>query len=342
MRILRCTFALYFRALRDTPLTVSPIISPVSRPSFRLPRLIVPRSHVTRLIVFNPSGGAAVWQPRLYAALRVLKSLPGTHVVVATERADMAGPVRRALASSEFLQIVACGGDGTVAACATALEGRDIPIAIIPTGTTNVLAYELGLPTNAVDAARLLGGQMRRVQYRLWKVNERSMLLQLGVGFDGQLIARTPRAVKRALGFAGVVASALRQGVTFDFPEVRVTGVLENGADHTSVATSVLVANAQRWAGPQLTVPGADPSDDVIDVLLLTYRNFGQLARFWLAILFPGAPHLRLAYVKHVRMRTLRINAVARPVQAHIDGEADMMTPLSIEPAGQVTLLGRP
>lgn len=251
----------------------------------------------------------------------------------------MVGPVRRALVGADVLQVVACGGDGTVAACATALEGRDIPIAIIPTGTTNVLAYELGLPTNAVEAARMLARPMRRVPFRLWDVNGRPMLLQLGVGFDGQLIARTPRAVKRALGFAGVIASALRQGVTFGYPEVRVTGVLENGANHSSIATSVLVANAQRWAGPQLTVPGADPSDDLIDVLLLTYRNFGQLARFWLAILFPGAPHLRLPYVRHVRMRRLRIEALGAPVDAHIDGEPGLTTPLSVEPGGQVSLL---
>lgn len=298
------------------------------------------RWDVNRLIVYNPSGGAAIWRPRLYAALRVLRSLPGTHVVVQTERENMVAPVRRALATSDFEQIVACGGDGTVAACAIALDGRDVPIAIVPTGTTNVLAYELGLPTNPVAAAKLPGSKMRRVPFRLWNVNGRPMLLQLGVGFDGQLIARTPRAVKRALGFAGVVVSAVRHGVAFDFPEMRVTGLLENGAEHASIATSVLVANAQRWAGRQLTVPGADPSDDLADVLLLTYRSFSQLARFWLAILFPGAPHLRLPYVRHVRMRRLRIESIGRPVEAHIDGEPDLTTPLHVSPGGLVFLLG--
>lgn len=293
-----------------------------------------------RLIVYNPSGGAVFRQPRLHGALRVLRSLPGEHVIVRTEKTDMSGPVRRAIAKEPgIMQIVACGGDGTVAACAAALEGQDIPIAVIPTGTTNVLAYELGLPTRPVAAAALLGGEMRRLPFRMWNVNGSPMLLQLGVGFDGQLMARTPRSLKRALGFAGVIGSAVRNGVTFDYPEMRVTGVLENGADHSSVATSVLVANAKRWAGPQLTVPGADPSDDVIDVLLLTYRNFGELARFWLAILFPGAPHLRLPYVKHVRMRALRIESIGRPVEAHIDGEPDLITPLEVEPGERVSLL---
>jgi diacylglycerol kinase family enzyme len=101
-----------------------------------------------------------------------------------------------------------------------------------------------------------------------------------------------------------------------------------------------MVANCQRWAGPQITVPGADPSDDLVDVLLLNYRNYFQLARFWFAILFPGAPHLKLPYVRHVRMRRLTVKARGRPVEAHIDGEPDVTTPLIVEPLGRVTLLG--
>ena len=296
-----------------------------------------------RLIVYNPSGGAAIWGSRLRAALRVLQSLPGAHALVETEARDMVGPVRRALASHPATtQIVACGGDGTVAACAAALDGQegDVPIAIIPTGTTNVLAFELGLPSNAVRAARLVGGEMRRIPFRTWSVNGQPMLLQLGVGFDGLLMWRTPRRVKRALGFLGVVFSALRQGVTFDYPQMRVTGELEDGTTRSVVVTSAMVANAKRWAGPQLLIPTADPGDDLLNVLLLQYRNFPELASFWLAILFPGAPHLRLSFVEHVPMRRLRIEALGRPVEAHLDGEPSVMTPIEVEARGRVTLLG--
>lgn len=296
-----------------------------------------------RLIVYNPSGGAAIWGARLRAALQVLQSLPGPHLLVVTEATDMIGPVRRALAQHpETTQIVACGGDGTVAACAAAVDDRDIPVAVIPTGTTNVLAYELGLPSHPTRAARLLAGETRKVPFRTWSVNGRMMLLQLGVGFDGLLIWRTPRAVKRALGFVGVVVSALRQGVTFDYPRLRVTGELEDGSTRSVVVTSAMVANAKRWAGAQLLVPTADPSDDIADVLLLQYHNFPELAAFWFAILFPGAPHLKLRFVEHVRMRRLRIEALGRPVEAHIDGEPDLMTPLEVEPLGRVHLLAPP
>ena len=180
-----------------------------------------------------------------------LQSLPGPHLLVATEATDMIGPVRRALAlHPDVTQIVACGGDGTVAACAAALDGRGVPIAIVPTGTTNVLAYELGLPSHAVQAARLVASPMRPVTFRTWSVNGRPMLLQLGIGFDGQLIWKTPRRVKRMLGFVGVMLSALHTGVTFDFPMMRVSGLLEDDTELSATATSVMVANARRWAGP--------------------------------------------------------------------------------------------
>jgi undecaprenyl-diphosphatase len=261
--------------------------------------------------------------------------------LVATEASDMAGSVGRALvAHPDSTQIVACGGDGTIAACAAAVGDAAIPIGIVPTGTTNVLAFELGLPSNPVRAARQLGGEMRRVSFRTWSVNGQPMLLQLGVGFDGLLMWRTPRRLKRVLGFVGVVVSAFSHGARFDYPEMRVTGELENGATRSVVVTSTMVANAKRWAGPQLTIPSADPTDDLVDVLLLQYRNFPQLAQFWLAILLPGAPHLRLPFVEHVRMRRLRIDALGRPVEAHLDGEPDLMTPLEVEPLGRVILLG--
>jgi len=253
----------------------------------------------------------------------------------------MSAPVRRVLAQHpEIAEIVACGGDGTVAACASALDGRDVPVGIVPTGTTNVLAYELGLPSSPARAARLLDGGVRPVRFRTWSVNGKPMLLQLGVGFDGQLIARTPRRMKRALGFAGVVLSAIRQGVAFDYPAMIVEGELENGDPVKYDATSVMVANAQRWAGPQIAVPNADPADDLADVLILTYRHFGELAAFWLGILLPGAPHLGLSYVRHVRMKRLRMSASGRPVEAHVDGEPILTTPLDVKPLGHVTLLG--
>jgi diacylglycerol kinase (ATP) len=296
-----------------------------------------------RLVVYNPKGGAAIWKSRLARAVAELQSQSTPSVLVATEANDMAAPVRRALQTTpEVTDIVACGGDGTVAACVAALDGRDVPIGIVPAGTSNVLAFELGLPSHAVRAARLLRAPMRPVRFRTWRVNGRTMILQLGVGFDGRLLWRTPRALKRALGFLGVTFNALRLGATFDYPAMRVTGELENGTERSVVVTSALVANAKRWAGPQVVVPAANPGDDFVDVVLLQYRSFPELAAFWVGILLPGAPHLRLRFVQVVRMRRLRIDALGRAVEAHLDGEPVLTTPLEVAPLGFVRLLAPP
>jgi diacylglycerol kinase (ATP) len=235
---------------------------------------------------------------------------------------------------------VACGGDGTVSACAAALDGKDIPIGIVPTGTTNVLTFELGLPKHPVRAARVLSGQTRPHSFRTWSVNGHPMLLQLGVGFDGQMLWNTPRRVKRAAGFLGVVFSSLKLAPFFDYPPITVEGELANGDTLRADVTSVMVANAKRWAGPELAVPTADPSDDFVDVLLINYKNLFQLAQYWFGLLFPGSPHLKLPYVRHERMRRLTITSRGRPVEAHIDGEPELKTPLVVEPLGRVTLLG--
>jgi len=180
------------------------------------------------------------------------------------------------------------------------------------------------------------------VPFRTWSVNGKLMLLQLGIGFDGRLMWQTPRRWKRAFGFLGVVMSALWQGITFDHPPLRVTGELADGGRLDADATSVMVANAKRWAGPRLTVPTADPGDDVVDVLVLTHRSFAQLARFWISILLPGSTHLALPFVRHARCRRVEVRALARPVEAHIDGEPAVTTPIVVEPLGRVTLLGLP
>lgn len=52
-------------------------------------------------------------------------------------------------------------------------------------------------------------------------------------------------------------------------------------------------------------------------------------------------PHLRLPFVRHVRMRRVQVEALCRPVEAHIDDEPDLMTPLTVKRLGQVMLLGR-
>ena len=139
--------------------------------------------------------------------------------------------------------IVASGGDGTARSIATLLQGRRPPLALIPVGTGNVLAAELGLPRDADAIARmLLHGPVVRLS--IGAVNGSPFLLMIGAGFDGQVIARLPLALKRRVGriaFSWPVIAALAR-------KPRLFPVTIDGQAHD--ASWLVVANAARYGGP--------------------------------------------------------------------------------------------
>lgn len=139
--------------------------------------------------------------------------------------------------------IVASGGDGTARSIASLLQGHDTPFALIPVGTGNVLAAELGLPRDATAIAHmLLHGPMVRLSTAT--VNGSPFLLMIGAGFDGQVIARLPLALKRRVGRIAfswpVVATLARRPRLF-------TATID-GQSHD--ASWLVVANAARYGGP--------------------------------------------------------------------------------------------
>ena len=139
--------------------------------------------------------------------------------------------------------IVASGGDGTARSIATLLRGHDTPLALIPVGTGNVLAAELGLPRDAGAIAHmLLHGPVVRLSTAA--VNGSPFLLMIGAGFYGQVIARLPLALKRRVGriaFSWPVIVALAR-------KPRLFSATIDGQAHD--ASWLVVANAARYGGP--------------------------------------------------------------------------------------------
>ena len=138
--------------------------------------------------------------------------------------------------------VVASGGDGTVRGVVTMLGGKNIPIGLIPAGTGNVLAEELRLPrkpTEIVDM--LLHGPVAALSTA--SINGAPCLLMVGAGFDGEVVAGLPMALKRRIGkpaFGWPILMALaRKPRMF---EIEVDG-------RTREASWLVVSNAARYAG---------------------------------------------------------------------------------------------
>jgi diacylglycerol kinase (ATP) len=163
--------------------------------------------------------------------------------------------------------VVAVGGDGTVQQVAGSVAGTSVPLAIVPTGTGNLLAGNLGIahkPEGAVQIA--LSGRPRRIDVGRYAVGgkRRIFTVACGVGFDADVMERTDSADKSRWGrFAYLASAVLESGKIRNVShEVTIDGVHE-----TMDAAQVLVVNFGQVSG--LRVRGVKADDGLLDVFVI-------------------------------------------------------------------------
>ena len=101
-------------------------------------------------------------------------------------------------------------------------------------------------------------------------------------------------AAKRRWGFLAVAVTAFREAIRYDFPAIEVEGEDATGQRFKVQATFLLVGNTQRYAGEPIMLPQADPSDDLLELLVFSSRRRMRLVACWGLSALPGSPHLRL------------------------------------------------
>ena len=148
--------------------------------------------------------------------------------------------------------IVVAGGDGTVNGVLNGLTAGKVTLAVIPTGTSNVLARELKI--HAVDDAlgRIARGQSRPIPIGELECDghKKRFLLMAGVGVDGAVVQGVRLREKRVVGKGAYLLSALRVLFAWDSDELKVTGGGRNVVCH-----SVIVCNAAKYGGNFLLSP---------------------------------------------------------------------------------------
>ena len=209
--------------------------------------------------------------------------------------------------------VLACGGDGTVTACAEGVAGSGIPLGILPFGTGNLLARNLGLPLE-FDAALVtaLTGSDRRLD--AGSANGRQFVVMAGLGLDAKMLGESSEPLKKRLGSAAYVLSALRH--LRDRP-VRVSLVADGGAPQRLRASAVIVGNVGWLQGGVRLLPDAEPDDGILDAVVLTARGWGGWLRLTARVLLRRqAPGQMTAF----RFRQLTVTA-DREQPWELDGE---------------------
>ena len=178
------------------------------------------------------------------------------------------GQARQAIAQGAQLVFV-CGGDGTVRSVIAGLIGSDVALAVLPAGTGNLLAMNLGLPDDPAAGVELaVGGGRRRLD--VGEIDGEVFAVMAGIGFDAAMMDDASTALKARFGSPAYVLSAARH--LRDRP-MRVRISIDDQPVLTRRAKTVLVGNVGRLQGGIRLLPDAEPDSGQLDVAVLAPRT---------------------------------------------------------------------
>jgi diacylglycerol kinase (ATP) len=297
-------------------------------------------------LLYNPDSGGNVARRRreLQSSLEVLRNGGVEADLILAESRDHAQEqVRQAIASG-CDTIFACGGDGTIHNVAQVLANSAVALAILPMGTANALAHDLGLPLGIVAAAeaalravprRVALGHVTYVDLQ-GASDARYFLIAAGVGVDAHLFYKLHTGTKKRMGMAAYYAKAWN--LWFTYPMTRfVAEYVETGSDAPGRAdvTELMTIRIRNFGGVlQELAPGASLDRDDMRVVLcrtssrlsyLAYVTRGLLRQRW------RIPGIDLAYSTKVSCGYLSSSALPEQRKIYIEADGELLGLLPAE-----------
>ena len=275
------------------------------------------------LIILNPHAGQEDEQRMRRRLGGAFAARGAAFDLASTERAGHATELAREATLLGYRAVAVCGGDGTLAEAATGLAGTTTPLAIIPRGTANQVAQNLGIPRaleDAVDVA--VFGTASSIDLGL--IRDRAFALVAGAGFDAAVMQSATRELKERWGFGAYIYAAMKEALTAGPRRFRIS------VD----AVSVMVANVgelfARWLPFRFSLapqPTSAWHDGLLDVVIVAPRNAPEIAEvLWRSASrrFTGSDRLL-----HFQSHEITIDADP-PIAVQADGDPAGQTPVSI------------
>lgn len=291
-------------------------------------------------VLLNPTAGRGRHRGVVAATLATLRGVPAqVEVLQAHTVVDAIAACEKAVADGACA-LVAVGGDGTMHLALQAVAGTGVPFGVVPAGTGNDFAVEMGLPANPVEAARdvvaaFIAGRTRAVDLgRVTGANgcQRWFAAVLGAGFDAIVNERanTMRWPRGPLRYdLATYAELLRL-------HPRHYTITLDGEPHELDAVLVAVGNTASYGGGMRICPGAVADDGLLDVMIA-----GPLSRTTLVRLKPKV--YKGTHVDDPRCSTFRARTVeiaAEGITTYVDGERACPLPVRVTAeAGALRLL---
>ncbi len=298
-----------------------------------------------RLVIFNPSarGAKSAWAQQFLASKQA-----GLFDLVTTKQVGDSQRLAAMAVADGCKMVIAAGGDGTINGVINGIGVSGIPLGVLPLGTANVFARELGIPFK-LDAALevILRGRVRLVDLASarWGDSQRFFVQLAGVGLDAWAVRNVNSALKKKIGWPSYLWAGLK---TVTRPrahvEVRVNsgtnphgkvreGAGADGPGSGRLGSGVLIGNGRFYGGRFLVFPKARIDDGRLDVCIFEKDGYLDMVRYFQGVL--RGVHLQFKDVQYFQavevlctprlptgVRTLRDGGVPFELDGEVAGEA--------------------
>lgn len=306
-------------------------------------------------LIYNPSGGQVVVRHELDNVVAFLDHRGWSVTLRETSRPLEATELARHAVNRGARVVIAAGGDGTVNEVANGLVNTDAALGVLPVGTTNSWALQMGIPalnpmlpgTQVVkmiaaleeriarplpanyyqkmllDAARVLV-EGHTVVVDMGELSGRYFLMWAGIGFDAAIVQSIPLKEKRTLGSWAYVLPAIGAAYRYSSTDVRLN--LDGKVIKVSTPF-IVVSNIQLYGGMIAIGARACVNDGKLDVCIFKGGGFFTFVQQAMKVLVHK--HLQDPKVEYYQCREIVIES-AHPLPVHVDGEPFTRTPVAI------------
>ncbi len=286
-------------------------------------------------LIYNPAAGGS-GERRARRAVRALEGLGCLVEALPTSGTGSAASLARRAARQGAPRLLVAGGDGTINEVANGIAGSSTELGIIPTGTANVLAIELGLPLKISNACRLAcqGGS---TSVDLGLAGDRYFTLMAGVGFDAFVIKNVNPILKKSIRRAAFPVTGL---VTFIQQDLPLLAVSAPGKEVEGYF--IIISNSRYYGGKFGPAPQASMTDGMLDVCVLKGKSLQEMLNFWVAALRQS--HVDSSRAEYFQAAEVAISCpFGEEVPVQTDGEIIGELPLKIRvaPAALRVVAGR-
>jgi diacylglycerol kinase (ATP) len=270
------------------------------------------------LVIINPSARG----DRARALCRKIEALSARAYVRITNGPGEARALAEQAAAEGCERIVAAGGDGTINEVVNGLAGSKTALGLLPLGTMNVFATELGLPIGNLRKCWEVveHGLIKPVD--LLRANDRHFVQLAGIGFDAQIVAATSVDFKKTLGPLSYILSATH------IASNKPPNLTVRGGGATRQGSFVLIGNGRFYGGPFVLFKEARVDDGMLDVLIFKNLGYLDIVRYLQAIVLGN--HTALSDVEYFQTAQARVTSTG-PVPVEVDGDVIGTLPVTFK-----------